>query len=101
VQWTIKKDQASLTYARLSYQRDQGLHEKGIVSQDNLENDKNLLDQATAQIDVDLAAIKQRKIALEAAKVNLDYTDTVSPHRAQTLRHAVARLDSARHQNSG
>lgn len=75
----LKKDQASLTYAKLNYDRDAGLQKKGIVSQDALDNDKSALDQATAQIGIDEASIKQRQAALDAAKVNLDYTDIISP----------------------
>ena len=75
----LKKDQASLTYAKLNYDRDAGLQKKGIVSQDALDNDKSAFDQASAQIGVDEATIKQRQAAVDAAKVNLDYTDIVSP----------------------
>ena len=74
-----KKDQANLTYARLNYERDAGLQKQGIVSQDELDNDRNAFDQARAQVGVDAAAIKQRQAALDAAKVNLDYTRIVSP----------------------
>lgn len=75
----LTKDQANLTYAKLNFGRDAGLQKKGIVSQDALDNDKNALDQASAQIGVDEATIKQREAALAAAKVNLDYTDIISP----------------------
>ncbi len=36
-------------------------------------------DQAVAQITFDEATIQQRQAALDAAQVNLDYTDIVSP----------------------
>ena len=75
----LMKDQANLTYAKLNYGRDSGLQKKGIISQDGLDNDKNALDQAIAQIGVDEATIKQREAALAAAKVNLDYTNIISP----------------------
>jgi HlyD family secretion protein len=75
----LKKDQASLTYARLNYERDMVLNKQGIVSQDTVDNDKNILDQASAQVGVDEATITERQAALDAAKVNLDYTDIVSP----------------------
>ena len=57
----LKKDQASLTYARLNYERDMVLHKQGIVSQDTVDNDKNILDQASAQVGVDEATITQRQ----------------------------------------
>jgi HlyD family secretion protein len=75
----LKKDQASLAYAKVNYGRDVGLQEKGIVSQDVLDNDRSVLDQAIAQVSVDVATIKERQAALNAAKVNLDYTNIVSP----------------------
>ena len=40
---------------------------------------KNALDQARAQIGVDEATIEQRQAQLEAAQVNLGYTNIVSP----------------------
>lgn len=75
----LKKDQAILVYTQKSYDRDLKLVGKGIVSESTLENDKSALDQANAQIGIDLATIKERKAALDAAKVNLDYTDIISP----------------------
>ncbi len=75
----LRKDQASLEYARINYERDRGLRETGVVSQDELDADKSALDQAAAQVQLDQATIDQRRAALEAAQVNLDYTDIVSP----------------------
>jgi len=75
----LKKDQASLTYAKDHYDRDVGLQKSGSVSKDTLANDRSAFDQAAAQVAVDEASIKQRQAALDAAKVNLDYTDIVSP----------------------
>lgn len=75
----LKKDQASQTYAKLHYDRDVSLLKSGSVSKDTVENDQNALDQANAQVAVDEATIKQRQAALDAAKVNLDYTDITSP----------------------
>ncbi len=49
------------------------------MSKDALDIAKNALDQATAQIGVDEASIQQRQALLEAAQVNLSYTDIVSP----------------------
>lgn len=75
----LRKDQAGLTYARTAYDRDVALRKKGAVSQDALDSEKSVLDQAIAQIGVDEATIKQRRAAVDAAKVNLDYTDIISP----------------------
>ena len=75
----LEKDRASLAYAKINYERDRGLRKTGVVSQDTLDSDKSAYDQAVAQVGVDEATIDQRKAALDAAQVNLDYTDIVSP----------------------
>jgi HlyD family secretion protein len=75
----LKKDQASLAYAKISYQRDLGLLNNGIVSRDTVDNDKSVYDQAVAQVKVDESTIEQRQANLHAAQVNLDYTNIISP----------------------
>lgn len=75
----LAKDRASLAYARTNYRRDRGLVSRGIVSQETVDSDRNARDQASAQVALDRAAIKQREAALEGAQVNLRYTDIVSP----------------------
>jgi HlyD family secretion protein len=75
----LVKDQASLAYAKVNYERDRGLVARGIVSQDTVDADKSAYDQAIAQVKLDEATIEQRKAALAGAQVNLDYTDIVSP----------------------
>lgn len=75
----LKKDQASLTYAKISYDRDTGLLGHGIVSRDNVDSDKSTYDQAVAQVKVDESTIQQREAELHAAQVNLDYTNIISP----------------------
>jgi HlyD family secretion protein len=49
------------------------------VSQDVVDNARSAYDQAQAQISFDQATIQQRQAALEAAQVNLDYTNIISP----------------------
>ena len=75
----LRKDGANLAYDRIAYQRDSGLVIRGIVSQDTVDSAKSALDQALAQIEVDKAVIQQDEAALEAALVNLGYTNIVSP----------------------
>jgi HlyD family secretion protein len=75
----LEKDKANLTYAQLNYDRNGRLAQGNAVSKDALDIAKNALDQATAQIGVDEASIQQRQALLEAAQVNLSYTDIVSP----------------------
>ena len=75
----LRKDQASLTYAKINYERDRGLRETGVVSQDVVDSERSAYEQAISQVQLDQATIQQRRAALEAAQVNLDYTDIVSP----------------------
>jgi len=75
----LQKDQAALAYAKLNYERDRGLLAQGVTSQDNVDSDKSTFDQLTAQVALDTASIAQHGAALEAARVNLQYTNIVSP----------------------
>jgi HlyD family secretion protein len=75
----LEKDKANLAYAQLNYDRNARLAQTNAVSKDTLDNARNALDQATAQIGVDEATIQQRQAQLEAAEVNLGYTNIISP----------------------
>jgi HlyD family secretion protein len=75
----LSKDQTTLDYARLTYQRTVQLQQRSVVSQDQLDSAKSAYDQATAQVAVDQSSILQRQAALDASEVNLTYTDIVSP----------------------
>jgi len=75
----LSKDQANLTYDKIAYERDIGLVQRGIVSQDTVDSAKSALDQALAQIEVDKAVIRQDDAALDSALVNLGYTNIISP----------------------
>jgi HlyD family secretion protein len=75
----LRKDQANLVYAQLSYARNRRLKDTDAVSQDAVDVARNLVDQAGAQISFDQATIEQRQAALSAARINLDYTNIKSP----------------------
>ena len=75
----LQKDRASLAYAKINYERDSRLGRHGVVSQDTVDSDKSVYDQAEAQVKLDEATIEQRQAELHAAQVNLAYTDIVSP----------------------
>jgi HlyD family secretion protein len=75
----LVKDQANLTYAKLALGRAATLLPTHAVSQDAYDSAKNTYDQALAQITFDEATVQQRQASLDAAQVNLDYTDIVSP----------------------
>ena len=75
----LEKDKASLAYAKINHERQARLLKSNAVSQDAADIAKNAYDQAQAQITFDDATIQQRQAALDAAQVNLDYTNIVSP----------------------
>jgi HlyD family secretion protein len=75
----LEKDKANFAYTQLNYERNTRLAQSNAVSKDALDNAKNALDQARAQIGVDEATILQRQAQLEAALVNLGYTEIISP----------------------
>jgi HlyD family secretion protein len=73
------KDQANLAYAKLTYERNTALIKTDAISHDVLDASKSTYDQAQAQIEVDRATIAVKEAALEAARVNLDFTNIISP----------------------
>ncbi|MDE3156634.1 MAG: efflux RND transporter periplasmic adaptor subunit [Acidobacteriota bacterium] len=75
----LVKDQTNLTYAKLTYNRNIDLQTRGIVPQDTVDSSKSTYDQAVAQVSLDQTQIDQRAAALNAAEINLGYTDIVSP----------------------
>ncbi len=74
----LEKDRAIFEYARIVYDRNLRLAKTDAVSKDAVDNAKSAMDGAQAQVGVDQATIKQREAALDAAQVNLSYTDIVS-----------------------
>lgn len=75
----LQKDRANLAFAKIIYDRDQELLKRGIVSQETVDTARNAYAQAQSQIALDQAIIEQRRAALNAARINLGYTDIVSP----------------------
>ena len=75
----LEKDKASLTYAKLALGRAAILLPTRNVSVDAYDNAKSVYEQALAQITYDEATIRQHQAVLDAAQVNLDYTNIVSP----------------------
>jgi HlyD family secretion protein len=75
----LQKDQAALSYAKTNSERNAMLAKSNAVSQDVADNARSNFEQAQAQLAFDQATIEQRLAQLDAAQVNLDYTDIVSP----------------------
>jgi len=75
----LAKDQANLNYARANRQRYANLIARNAASQDAFDIADNDYAQAAAQVRLDRASVAQHQAALDASKVNLGYTDIVSP----------------------
>ena len=75
----LAKDQANLEFTKVIYDRDVDLLNRKIVSQETVDTANNALIQARAQVALDQSTIAQRIATLNAAKVNLDYTNIISP----------------------
>jgi HlyD family secretion protein len=75
----LQKDEANLAYQELTFHRDQQLFKNAVVSNDQLDNQRNVYNQAVAQIALDHAAIQQQQATLNSAELNLNYTNIVSP----------------------
>lgn len=85
----LEKDKASLTYAKVTLVRLATLVQTNAVSRDAYDNAQNIYDQAVAQITFDEATVQQRQAVLEAAQVNLDYTNIISPVDGTVVSRAV------------
>jgi HlyD family secretion protein len=75
----LLKDQASLAYATLNYERQARLLAASLTSKDAVDLARSANDQARAQVGLDRATIAERRAALAAANVNLGYTNITSP----------------------
>jgi HlyD family secretion protein len=75
----LAKDQANFAFAKTIYDRDVDLLNRRIVSQETVDTAQNAWEQARAQVALDESTIAQRLASLSAAKVNLDYTNIISP----------------------
>ena len=75
----VAKDEVDLRYKELTQARTKELFRRELVSQDALDVAESDFRQARAQLDLDRAALAEAEAALEEARVNLGYTDIVSP----------------------
>lgn len=86
----VDKDQASFEYQKLLYARRFALTKQGAASQETADDARRAYLQAQAQLQLDAATVAQREAALRAARVNLDYTDIVSPVEGTVVSRNVA-----------
>jgi HlyD family secretion protein len=90
---TVEREQANYTSAKagllraeaqqrdaeLNAKRSRSLNEQGLASASELQTAETNLSVATAQTEVAKATLQQQAAALNQAKVNLSYTDILSP----------------------
>jgi len=75
----LGKDEANLSYTSVTRKRFESLFAQKAASQDALDVAVNNAAQAAAQVNLDKAAVAEHGAELEAAEVNLGYTDIASP----------------------
>lgn len=75
----LAKDRVDLDLKELTYRRYQQLYERNLIARSDLDQARSDYEQARAQVVLDRAAIAQAEADLEEARVNLAYTDIVSP----------------------
>jgi HlyD family secretion protein len=75
----VLKDKADLQFKKLTYERNQKLLERALISQSDLDTAKSDFDQAVAQLALDDAGVQQAQADLDAAKIQLGYTEITSP----------------------
>jgi multidrug efflux pump subunit AcrA (membrane-fusion protein) len=91
-----KEAAAQLTYARLDYEREQKLYERGAVSRDSLDQAKRNVDESQAKVEA--ADAKKRRAQGELTSVSAKRTAAANMLRQAESMHrgAVAELASAR-----
>ncbi len=75
----LLKDQSDLAFNQVNAARFANLLAQQATSRDNYDVAVNARNQASAQVALDRATIVQRQAVLNAAQVNLGYTNIVSP----------------------
>lgn len=75
----VRKSESDLDLKRRQLARQEQLRAKETVSENDYDTARSATDQAVAQVALDQAGVKQAEAALREARINLAYTDIVSP----------------------
>jgi len=78
-QATAAKARADLGIKQLAFERNRVLRQRNLIAQNDLDTAKSDYEQAQAQLALAEAGVKQAQAALEAARIDLGYTDITSP----------------------
>jgi HlyD family secretion protein len=74
-----QKARADLALKRVQVVRSRSLRERDFVPQSDVDEAESAHDQARAELELARAGVRQAEAALEEARINLGYTDIVSP----------------------
>jgi HlyD family secretion protein len=75
----VLKSRADLDMKKLTLERNRQLLDKNLIAQNDYDTAKSNYDQAVAQLALDEASVKQAQADLDEARINLNYTDIMSP----------------------
>ena len=75
----VLKSRADLELRRLTLERNAELRRRDLIAQNELDAARSDYDQAAAQLALDQAAVQQAQASLQEARINLAYTDILSP----------------------
>jgi HlyD family secretion protein len=75
----VEKARADLALKRLVLERNTTLRGQQLVSQQDIDTARSDYDQARAQVALEEATVTQVEASLQEARINLGYTDIVSP----------------------
>ena len=75
----VEKDKADLTFKHRVLKRTRELFERNLIAKQDVEAAERDTEQAQAQLELDQARVAQNAAALEETRVNLGYTDIISP----------------------
>jgi HlyD family secretion protein len=85
----VRKSEADLALKRLNHSRNRELRARDLISQNELDTARSDAEQAEAQVALDEAGVKQAEASLAEARINLGYTDIVSPVDGVVVKRAV------------
>ena len=75
----VLKSRADLELKKLTLERNRELRARNLISQNDLDTARSDHDQAAAQLALDQAAVRQAEASLQEARINLAFTDILSP----------------------
>ncbi|HVM96189.1 MAG TPA: efflux RND transporter periplasmic adaptor subunit, partial [Candidatus Acidoferrales bacterium] len=75
----VLKSRADLELKKLTLQRNRELRDRNLIAQNDFDTAKSDYDQAVAQLALDQAAVQQAEASLQEARINLAFTDILSP----------------------